>query len=269
MAAYVKRCSALFGARVSLIHVFDPASHSGLELYVRIPAEIAQEHHDLAREKLDSFLADEFPISECPRILTSGDPARQIAEVARNGGFDIIIMPTYAGIFRRMLLGSTAAKVLNDADCPVLTSTHALTIAPRPPEHREWMCAVGLGESTEGILRFARRITQQVPGRVHLVHAIQGAGPDLPIQLDLEEQLLSEDRRQVRRRIDDLLQKLGLEAAVHIVVGPIKEALLEIARRCDADALLIGRAPQSGAQGRIRDLTYAMVRDSPFPVMSL
>jgi hypothetical protein len=41
-------------------------------------------------------------------------------------------MPTHTGTFRRMLLGSTTAKVLNDADCLVLTSTHAETIAPRP-----------------------------------------------------------------------------------------------------------------------------------------
>ncbi|PYU43615.1 MAG: hypothetical protein DMG56_00190 [Acidobacteria bacterium] len=37
-------------------------------------------------------------------------------------------MPTHAGLFRRTLLGSTAAKVLNEADCPVLTTQHAETI---------------------------------------------------------------------------------------------------------------------------------------------
>ena len=41
-----------------------------------------------------------------------------------------------------LLLGSTAAKVINDADCPVLTSTHAEVIAPRPLHHRDWLCAI-------------------------------------------------------------------------------------------------------------------------------
>jgi hypothetical protein len=33
--------------------------------------------------------------------------------------------------------------------------------------------------------------------------------------------------------------------------------------------MFIGRSPQSGALGRLRDLTYTMVRDSPFPVLSV
>jgi nucleotide-binding universal stress UspA family protein len=131
MTPYVKKAAALFGARVSLIHVFDPGSHSGFELYVRRSVEIAEEHQELARNRLSSFLQAEFPISEHPRILVAGDASVQIAEAARNG-FDLIIMPTHTGTFRRMLLGSTTAKVLNDADCLVLTSTHAETIAPRP-----------------------------------------------------------------------------------------------------------------------------------------
>ena len=61
MGVYVKRAAALLGAKVSLIHVYDPASYSGLELYVRSPREIAEEHREIARERLDSFLLQEFP----------------------------------------------------------------------------------------------------------------------------------------------------------------------------------------------------------------
>jgi nucleotide-binding universal stress UspA family protein len=268
MAAYVKRVAALSGARVSLIHVFDPASYNGFELYVRKPLEIAEEHQKLGRDRLDSFLQAEFPLSEHTRILVAGDAATQIAEVARSG-FDLIIMPTHAGTFRRMLLGSTTAKVLNDADCPVLTSRHALTIAPRPLEHRAWLCTIGLGEDSERVLRYAHRAELELRGKLHIIHAIQATDPDLPIQLDLEEQVQSEERRQARRRFDDLQRKVGSQAPVQIVVGPIKRALLEAARQFDADALIIGRSPRSGADGRIRDLTYAMVRDSPFPVLSI
>ena len=136
MASYVKRAATLFGAKVSLMYVFDPASHNGFELYlIRGSEEIAEEHQTIGRDRLNSFLQAEFPISEHPRIVVAGDAATQIAEVAKNG-FDLIIMPTHAGIFRRMLIGSTTAKVLNDADCPVVTSRHAETIAPRPLEHR-------------------------------------------------------------------------------------------------------------------------------------
>jgi nucleotide-binding universal stress UspA family protein len=268
MAPYVKRAAALFAAKVSLIHVFDPASYNGFELYLRRPPEIAEEHEDIAGNRLNSFLRAEFPVSEHPRILVAGDAAAQIAEVAKSG-FDLIIMPTHAGTFRRMLLGSTTAKVLHDADCPVLTSKHAETIAPRPLEHREWLCAIGLDEDSERVLRYAHLAAAEADANLHIIHAVQGSDPGLPVQLDLAEEIQSQERQQVRRRIADLQQRIGSRAPVWIVVGPIKEALLEAARRFDADALLIGRSPQSGAHGRIRDLTYAMIRESPFPVLSI
>jgi nucleotide-binding universal stress UspA family protein len=268
MGAYVKRAASLFGAGVSLIHVFDPASYSGTELYVRSPIAIAEEHEGIARSRLHSFLREEFPASEHPRILVSGDPATQIAQAARNG-FDFIIMPTHAGRFRRMLLGSTTAKVLDSADCPVSTSRHAETIAPRPLEHREWLCAIGLGEDSERVLRYAHQASLEARANLRIIHAIQSADSELPIQLDLEEQVQSEERQRVRKRIDDLQKRIGSRAPVRIAVGPVKEALLEAAKQSDADALIIGRSSQSAAECRLRDLTYVMVRDSPFPVFSI
>ena len=268
MAPYVKRAAAIFGARVSLIHVFNPASYSGFEQYLRRPEEIAQDHEEVARQRLDAFLAAQFPLAEYQRIVVPGDPATEIAQAARSG-FDLIIMPTHAGTFRRMLLGSTTAKVLNDADCPVATSRHAETIAPRPLEHRVWLCSIGLSRDSERVLRFAHRAATDAGSQLIIIHAVQAADPKLPVQLDLQEQIQSEERRQARQRIDELQQRVGSSTAVRVTVGPVKEALLEAARRFDADALLIGRSPQPGVHGRLRDLTYAMVRDSPFPVMSI
>ena len=268
MAAYVKRASTLFDARVSLIHVFDPSSYNAFELYVSSPPEIAETHQHIAIDKLNSFLLAEFPVSEYPRILATGDAAGQITETAKNG-FDLIIMPTHAGTFRRMLLGSTTAKVLNDADCPVGTSRHAQTIAPRPLEHREWLCAVGLDQDSERVLRFANQLASQARATLHIIHAIQAADSNSPIQLGLAEQAQSRETEPARQRIADLQRRIGSQAPVQIVVGPIKNALLEAARRSDADALIIGRNSRSGAQGRLADLTYAIVRDSPFPVWSV
>ncbi|HMH13749.1 MAG TPA: universal stress protein [Edaphobacter sp.] len=269
MAAYVKRAAALLEARVSLVHVVDPTGYNGLQLYVRPISEVSEEHMAVSRDRLDSFLTAEFLAAQFPRILTSGDAATEIARVAREDRFDLIIMPTHSGIFRQMLLGSTTAKVINDADCPVLTSRHAQTIAPRPLEHREWLCAVGLSSNSERVLRFASQVAAQACGKLSVTHAVQAGDADLPIQLDLREEIHSAERQEANRRIADLQQMVGVDAPVRIAVGRIKEALLEAASEADADALIIGRSHQPGAHGRMRDLTYAMVRDSPFPVLSV
>jgi nucleotide-binding universal stress UspA family protein len=267
MAPYVKRAATLFGAKVTLVHVVDLARYSGFELYVRPTSEISDDQTIIGRERLDLFLADEFPLSGHPRLLVAGDAATQIAQVTKSG-FDLVIMPTHAGTFRRMLLGSTTAKVLDDVDCPVVTSRHAQTIAPRPLEHREWLCTIGLGEDSERVLRYAHQAAVGAHSNLHIIHAVRATDPSLQVRMDLAEEIQSEEEQEARQRIADLQRRVGSHAPVRIVVGPIKDALLEAARRFDADVLMIGRGPH-GAPGRLRDLTYAVVRDSPFPVLSI
>ena len=269
MSAYVKRAAAMFGAKVSLLHVFDPRSYSGLEQSVRPLSEIAEEHEEIARKRLEDFLPREFPQAEVRRLVASGEPAAEIARAVRDCGFDLIMMPTHAGRFRRMLLGSTTAKVLNEADCPVITSRHAETVVPRPLEHREWLVAVGLGEESERVLGYAHQLAVAAGAHLRIIHAIQSVDPRLPLQLDLADEIQSNERREARERIDALQRKVGTQAGVRIRVGPVRETLVELARRSDADGLLIGRSSQPGVQERLRDLTYAIVRDSPFPVVSV
>ena len=115
MAAFVKRAGAIFNAHVTLIHVCDLASHNGFELYARRPDEIAEDHLALARNKLELFLHSDFPRNSCSRLLLAGNPGGVIVDTANKRKFDLIIMTTHAVGLRRMLLGSTTAKVLNGA----------------------------------------------------------------------------------------------------------------------------------------------------------
>ena len=269
MAAYVKRAAAMFDAKVTLVHVFDLYSHDAFQLYVRPLSEVTEEQQNLARDKLDSFLESEFPLGESPRVLLSGDAATQITHLARTNGFDLIIMPTHAGLFRRTLLGSTTAKVLNHADCPVLTTQHAETISPRQLEHREWLCAIGLDSDSQRVLRHADQVAQSVHANLTLIHVIPASGPDVPIELDLEKRLQSAKGKEATRRIAALQSAAGSRAQATVAIGPIRDMLTEAARRLRADALVIGRSPQSGVVGRLRDLNYAIARDAPCPVLSV
>jgi nucleotide-binding universal stress UspA family protein len=266
MMPLLKRAAAMYGAKVTLLHVVEIVS-SGFELVARPVTEVVEEREYLARERLNSFLAPDFPVDEFPRVLRLGDPAVRIAEVAREGRFDIIVMPTHAGTFRRMLLGSTTAKVLNDADCPVLTTEHAETITPRPLEHREWVCATGLQQDSERVLRYAALLAESVHANLQVIHAIPAAEPGIDFQFDLEERAQSAERQAAYKRVGELLRNVGAAAPVHIAVGPVKDALIEMARRLQADVILIGRSAQPGV--RLRDLTYAIVRDAPCPVLSV
>jgi len=269
MAAYVKRAAALLGVKVTLLHVVDLSSFDGMELAVRVPRECAQEHIDAGRERLDDFLAIEFPHIHSPRLIAVGEPAAQIAKAARDGGFGLIIMPTHAGIFRQLLLGSTTAKVLNDADCPVLTSRHSQTTVPRPLDHREWLCAVGLSDDSERVLRFATDAAKQAHSQLCIVHTVEPAAPALPLKPGFKDHLNAAQREGAVQGVAKLQRTLGTKATVRIVAGPVKAALLGAVLGSDVDLLILGRTPRPGALGRMRDLTYAIIRDSPVPVLSV
>lgn len=252
MAAYVRRAADIFGSQVALVYVCDLTSSNGFELMVRTMREATEDHLSVARDRLDSFLPPEFPPASCTRILCSGEAAAQIAEVARTRAFDLIIMPTHAGRFRRMLLGSTAAKVLNDADCPVMTSIHAETIFPHPLEHRVWVCALGLSADSERVLRMAHTSATAANAKLSVIHVVG-----------------EEAAADATQRLEELAEKVGCAAELQIVAGPVKEALLDAARGSDADALIVGRRLPGGGFGRLGDLTYSLVRDAPCPVLSV
>lgn len=247
----------MFRSSVTVLHVCDLASYNGFELYVRSPQEIAETHLSVARDELESFLASEFPQATCRRILRSGDAATEIMDVARTEEIDLIIIPTHAGQFRRLVLGSTTAKVLAQVLCPVLTTKHAETIVPPPLDHRIWVCAVSLSSDSERVLSFASRAAATVGAKLSVVHVIDDHDP-----IDTVE-------KSARRRMEKLCQKVGWEGERKIAVGSRKQALLEAARSCNADLIVIGRTLSSGPFDQIQGLSYELIRDSPCPVVSV
>jgi nucleotide-binding universal stress UspA family protein len=253
---------------VSLLYVLEPLEPA-FQLLVRAPCDIEADRQCVAREKLDSFLAAEFPVNQCGRILLAGDPATRIAEIVRERHFDLIVMPTHAGFFRRTLLGSTTAKVLNDADCPVLTTQHAETIAPKPLEHREWLCLIGLQADSERVLRHASTAANIAHAHLTLIHAIPACDPSLPVQFDWEERVQSAEIKTARQRLHELQSAVGSHADVKVAVGPIKEVLTGAAKILRSDVIVVGRRLYSPSFGRLADLTYAIVRDAPCPVLSV
>ena len=272
MSAYVKRAAALSNATVTLVHVIDPGDldiFEQYELYVRPAADIVEDHRTVRSERLTSFLTTEFPPLTSPRVLLSGDPATEISNLAREGNFDLIIMPTHAGRFRQTLLGSTTARVINDAPCPVLTSRHAETIAPRPLTHKEWICALDLSPYAETVLRTGKILSEQAGAGLSLIHVIDfGKHGGHSSSGELDDFQLAEIRKATNA-LDTLQTHLGISIPTQVVAGSLKNALIEAITRSDIDVLIIGRSSTSGLHGRLTDLTYALVRDSPFAVLSV
>jgi len=69
--------------------------------------------------------------------------------------------------------------------------------------------------------------------------------------------------------LEALTRRHGVPASALIAIGSPKDTILEFVDHTEADVLIIGRSSPTGSAGRLTDLTYAIVRDSPFSVLSV
>ncbi|HEX6839499.1 MAG TPA: universal stress protein [Polyangia bacterium] len=130
-----------FGASLELLHVWAPPTMVPMPLVVvTSAAEQPMSLEELARTTAGTQMKDLVePLRklglEVHARVAIGTPAREIAELAGLGHFDLVVMGTHGrGLLGHALLGSVAEKVVRHAPCPVMTvrmpSSHAAHAAP-------------------------------------------------------------------------------------------------------------------------------------------
>jgi nucleotide-binding universal stress UspA family protein len=190
-----------------------------------------------------------------------------LAELAKA---DLIMMPTRGrGRFRAALLGSVTAKVLHDAECPVWTDAHAE--APAFPASTEWrniVCAIDTTNEALSIIRYAKQIASDRQAKIHLVHSMpppMEAGPEKYMDREFEIFLKDAARKTIRK----MQEEAGTDFRLCIEAGKVASVVAAVAEEDQADLVLIGRGALSHFAGRLRSNVYAIVRDSPCPVLSI
>jgi nucleotide-binding universal stress UspA family protein len=203
---------------------------------------------------------------DATQVVLEGDPAREIVDYAHEENFGLIVMPTHGyGPFRQFILGSITAKVLHDADCPVWTGVH-LEEAPQVEvaPFRHIVCAVDLGPQSCKALEWATAMQKEFGARLTVVHAMASspaAGPEAARARDME--------LAVREDLGRLQQRFGTEAELAIEPGDPPKVVCEMAENKKAELLVIGRGSAAGVFGRLRTNAYAIIRQSPCPVVSV
>ncbi|MEX0938740.1 MAG: universal stress protein [Pirellulales bacterium] len=106
------------GAKMLIVHVEEPpTAYGGGNLYYGVP----EPERDALMEMLERLkpTTDDVPYEH--RLL-SGDPARQVIELAEQEKAGLIVMGTHGrtGILR-LLMGSVAEEIVRRSSCPVVT----------------------------------------------------------------------------------------------------------------------------------------------------
>jgi nucleotide-binding universal stress UspA family protein len=224
-----------------------------------------------AEQKLREFRSNEWQHLAVKRVLLEGDPAKKIVEYAHSEHVDLIMMPTHGyGPFRRLLLGSITAKVLHDANCLVWTAVHTpdTALCAHSAQPRRIACAVDRGPQTNGILSWASRLSREFGASLSVIHVVASLDPRL------EDYYLSPEWRghvinEAKAELVRSLETAGANGEIRIEIGSIADAMADAAREVQADLLVIGRSPRDGITGRLPTNAYAIIRESPCPVLSI
>jgi nucleotide-binding universal stress UspA family protein len=268
---YVEAFAANRECDITLVHVTTPLNYelSAIDIGGAALDELNSDRAAEYRARLDEFLKDELAPFHVDRVLLDGDPARRIVEYAHENRTSLIVMPTHGyGLFRRFLLGSVTAKVLHDADCPIMTGVH---VEGAPNGHdirfRKVIAALDLcpGQALKP-LAWAAKFAEEYGAELTVAHAY----PSLDRRGGEEvEGWRDTARRTAEEELLRMQQKLGLNVPMVMEAGDPATIVSSLAARESADLLVIGRGSAAGVFGRLRANAYGIIRQSPCPVVSV
>lgn len=271
VAPFVSAIAKRDGACVTLANFIEiPAMWYGAAEAPCLPELSLPYWIEESEHTLTFFAAEFFPGLETKIMAEEGDPGSSIVDLAQASKTDLIMLPTRGrGRFRAALLGSVAAKVLHDAECPVWTAAHAET--PSSPPSMEWrnvVCAIDTTPEALRLLRYAGELASSYHARIHLIHAIPP-----PLETRPEKYFDREFEVVVKetdcRAIQEMQQEAGTDFRLCIEAGKTSAVVAAAAEDDEADLVLIGRGALAQFAGRLRSNVYAIIRDAPCPVLSV
>jgi nucleotide-binding universal stress UspA family protein len=189
----------------------------------------------------------------CTTVSSDGQPAAQIAAIARERHVDAIAMGTHGrrGL-ARVVLGNTAAAVLHQTDLPVFV-VHEQSAAAAAKPFGRILVALDPSAGARGAARAAIDIAAHDGGSVFFAHAAE------PDDGDAEREALRAAKQRASVR--------GVVCDAATLQGDPVDAILIAAETAHANLIAIGA--QRGSMGifRMGSVAEAIVRTSPVPVL--
>lgn len=267
------------GAAVELLFVVEPAPfYSGLE-YTPLTIDNVR-LADIAEGRLRKLAATLLPVgAQAGVAVRQGRAPTEILAHARARDVDLIIVPThgYSGL-ERLLMGSTAERLVRHAPCPVLT----LRLEARAggvrrggtdaPRLRRLLAPVDFSAPSGEALRVAAELADRFRSALTVLHVVFSAPvPDR----------LAATARRLEPRAIELAQKemtawlrtrlpTHPAATTEIVAGLPHKEIVRAAGRLETDLLVIATQGRTGLKRLIMgSTTEQVIRHAPCPVLVL
>lgn len=244
------------GATVTLLHVIErgaPAAVHG-QPHLTDPGRAEQYLEEVRRRAFPPVVS----VASHVHRIEQADVARSLVDHGVELGADLVVMCTHgAGGLRHRLFGTVAQKVIALGRLPVLlvpaeapaarrfACRHALVPLDGRPAHEQALpVAAALVRSWKGtvhLLRVVPTLTTLAPTGAASAQLLPGTTVNL---LDLEEDRGREYVEAQRAR----LQANGVDATADVVRGDAVGAIIDAARRFQADLVIVGTHGRRGME---------------------
>jgi nucleotide-binding universal stress UspA family protein len=176
--------------------------------------------------------------------ITSGDISHTIMAAARREGAPLVVMGARGlGRLSDLLLGSVSSTMLRIADRPILVvRVQPVTCQPPAPILAKVLVPTDFSAPADAALAAVKGLSGI--GEIVLAHVVIDGGGEAEVAAEIKD---AEGRLA---RIRETLRRSGINASVHIHVGPTAQEIVKMADEEDATLIAIS----THGRGRIGEL---------------
>ena len=271
--AWAEQIARQHDAAVVLVHAFREGPGVAPE-FVPLP----QRYYDDIRARVEAALEEEARTLRRTGLTVEcevgyGDVVDAILAAAQRRSADLIVAGTRGRtMWKPLLLGSTAARLLRKAHCPVMTVRPMDTVAPRPV--RSVLVPTDFSEDAALAAKVAMRLVGGATDRrIVLLHAyhVPTDATSLPPPMVLDA--ISAVDEAARRAIEALagtVRAAGVHVETITCEGEPPESIIDYARSLKVDAIVMGTHGRSGIDRVVLGSTAErVVTAAPCPVVTV
>lgn len=288
--AHAVAWAAHLKASLDIVHVI--SLHHGLDLEGAVVQMYLGEQQKIAEDQINS-LVDQARAHHLPAVARHIQigmvPEQHIDELAMNIGAEFLFVGTHgwSGL-NRVLLGSTAERVVNTSPCPVITirtpppqpdqleSTPGSSPSirhyrlPAPPSHL--LVPIDLSDCSLEALEVALQVAKTFSSTITILHVTEPMGYSLDFTLThMEKEKLEHEKMRTRvQELTNLIQSQGLTADYQLRSFPTAEAIEKVSRDTQADLLVMGTHGRRGvSRFMMGSVASAVLRHASCPILTV
>jgi nucleotide-binding universal stress UspA family protein len=261
-------------ARIEVLHVVEALSYAPMITASVDMGELREMHEAHARKELDRIAAQlRQERVRAATVIKVGRPSAAIAERAKSDGADLIVMATQGRHFvQHLLLGSVAERVVRAAPCPVLTVRAG--VRPRKAVRRI-VTATDFSAASAAARDYAVALARSSRAELVVLHAVEpialaGDIYGFTTSATMYDAVEKAARQSLAGVVAELRKNRGVRVHGVLVNGAATTSIVDAAKKCRADVLVVGTHGHSGLDRMLLgSVAERVVRTSSVPVLTV